>query len=81
MGVPILSVMVFRWVHNPVGPLNIGYVGVDIFLFLSGLGLARLYRRNTVPRFYKRRLRRVYPLCLVGVAAAYLLFRFLSLIV
>ena len=39
MGIAMLFVVVFHafcWIYNPVGGFNIGYVGVDMFLFLSG---------------------------------------------
>ena len=44
LGIAILMVIVyhlFYWVQNPIGSFNIGYTGVDIFLFFSGMGLAR----------------------------------------
>ncbi len=39
----------------------IGDIGVDIFLFLSGYGLAFSYNKHTVIDFYKRRVLRVLP--------------------
>ncbi len=42
-----------------------GYIGVDIFLFLSGLGLCHSYDNHTLKDFYKRRFVRIYPLFLL----------------
>lgn len=39
-----------------------GSIGVDIFLFLSGLGLSYSYNKNSKMRFYMNRFLRVYPL-------------------
>lgn len=38
-----------------------GYCGVEIFLFLSGMGLVWAIRKETVKTFYCRRFWRVYP--------------------
>ena len=40
---------------------NFGYSGVDIFLLLSGAGLTYAIKKESVPVFYARRLRRVLP--------------------
>lgn len=71
MGLAILWVMAFHLVSkgkdffdfgflNPI--LGIGYGGVDIFLFLSGLGLYYSYTKqpNSI-LFYKKRLIRIFP--------------------
>lgn len=39
-----------------------GYVGVDIFMFISGLGLCFSYTRRCLSSFYYRRFLRIYPL-------------------
>ncbi len=39
-----------------------GYVGVDVFLFFSGLGLCFSCSRNTLSKFYRNRFTRVLPL-------------------
>lgn len=65
MGVAMLFVLIFHAmcsIYNPLGYFNIGYVGVDIFLFLSGFGLTFSYFRNTCFTFYKHRFIRLYPL-------------------
>lgn len=58
---------------NPIGNFNIGYVGVDIFLFLSGFGLAASFEKNELSRFYKNRFARIYPLYFIGVVATYII--------
>lgn len=78
MGVAMLLVLVYHlfcWVANPIGPLNIGYVGVDVFLFLSGFGLRRSFETNSLTKFYANRFKRIYPLYFVAVCAAYLIYR------
>ena len=78
MGVAMILVIIYHlfcWVYNPIGPLNIGYVGVDIFLFLSGLGLSYSYEKNSIIQFYHNRIRRIYPIYLFSVLATYLLYR------
>ena len=67
MGVAIIFVVLYHYycaVSN-VHLLSIfkrGYIGVDIFLFFSGLGLGYSYSRNTLKQFYKNRLWRIMPL-------------------
>lgn len=45
-----------------------GYLGVDIFLFLSCYGLGFSYERNTLGGFYSRRLTRLFPMYLLFLA-------------
>jgi peptidoglycan/LPS O-acetylase OafA/YrhL len=66
MGMAILFVMLFHipmhhWcLMYPVS--NIGNYGVDIFLFLSGIGLWYSWENNnSLKRFFHRRFWRVYP--------------------
>ena len=40
---------------------TIGFSGVDLFFFLSGLGLVHAIGRQDLPTFYRRRLSRVLP--------------------
>ena len=49
-GAPYLSRVLYR-----------GNIGVDIFLFLSGIGLSRSMRVNSIRTFYKHRFNRVVP--------------------
>lgn len=37
-----------------------GYLGVDMFLFLSGFGLTIGYKKHSLKNFYKRRFLRIY---------------------
>lgn len=77
MGIAILLVVMYHafcWIYNPLGSLNIGYVGVDIFLFLSGLGLANSFEKNKISRFYKNRFVRIYPIYFLAVVTTYLIF-------
>lgn len=39
-----------------------GYIGVDIFIFLSGFGLCSSYTKNTLTTFYLNRLKKIFPL-------------------
>lgn len=42
-----------------------GYIGVDVFLFLSAYGLSYSYSHNSLLVYYKRRIGKVFPLYLV----------------
>ncbi len=77
MGIAIICVIIYHafcWVYNPIGKFNIGYFGVDIFLFLSGFGLCHSYEKNSLLIFYKNRLLRIYPLYFISVCIAYALY-------
>lgn len=51
--------------------VNIGFNGVDIFLFLSGWGLYHAINKHSLTNFYKRRYRRlILPFVAACVAAA-----------
>ncbi|MCR5313385.1 MAG: acyltransferase family protein [Bacteroidaceae bacterium] len=74
MGIAILLILIyhaFNFIYNPLWRLNIGYVGVDIFLFLSGFGLSRSYEKHSLPVFYFHRIRNVYPLYIICVTIVY----------
>lgn len=84
MGFAILWVMYF---HIPI-PANlyltdvgwcvrrIGFYGVDIFLFLSGLGVYfSLMKRPNVLRFYKARLVRILPAYIIVACVSYCILR------
>ena len=76
MGIAMIFVIIYHafcWVYNPIGMYNIGYLGVDIFLFLSGFGLCFSYENNSIKTFYKNRLTRIYPLYAISVFIAYIL--------
>lgn len=42
-----------------------GYIGVDIFMFLSAYGLCYSFRNYSLITFYKRRFKRLFPLYLI----------------
>ena len=52
---------------------NIGNFGVDIFLFLSGIGLYFSYSQNSIKNFYFNRVKRVLPI-LTPVTIIFYLF-------
>ena len=55
---------------------RIGFYGVDIFLFLSGLGVYySLTKRPNVLGFYKARLVRILPAYIIVACASYCLLR------
>lgn len=76
MGFAILWVIAFHFcmygnlLH--VGALNFlfgkGYLGVDIFIFLSAYGLCYSFEKRSLRDFYVQRLRRLFPMYLVFVA-------------
>lgn len=39
---------------------RVSYFGVDIFMLMSGMGLTYAIRKDNLPRFYYRRIRRIY---------------------
>lgn len=84
MGFAILWVMYFhipipaKFIVTDVGWFihRIGFYGVDIFLFLSGLGVYfSLMKRPNVLRFYKARLVRILPAYVIVVCVSYCLLR------
>ena len=80
MGAAILFIILF---HVPLarsdmffGLRRCGNIGVDMFLFLSGIGLWYSWVKNpSVSHFYKRRLLRIFPTWLV-ISSIYYLQRF-----
>lgn len=79
-GIAIISIMIHHWCENYVAVydsgllwmlaevyvLLIGSVGVEIFLFLSGVGLCySLKKDESINRFYRRRLIRILPVYLI----------------
>ena len=65
-----------RFVH--VFPFNVfesfGHWGVDVFLFLSGMGMVDSLMAHTVKEFYFRRFKRLIPLCVSYVAPLNMVF-------
>ena len=43
----------------PIGRLNIGYIGVDIFMLLGGYGIGKSLQHNSLSKFYKNRVRKI----------------------
>ncbi len=76
MGAAMLFVMLFHVSLNRDDPFyglrRCGNVGVDMFLFLSGVGLWFAWvKRPSVRSFYRRRLLRILPTWLVVAGAFY----------
>ena len=76
MGLAILWIV---WFHSSLSPAifpwrpvsvcflfikAIGYCGADIFLFLSGYGIARSLARNSTSQFAKNRAKKILPIWL-----------------
>ena len=78
MGISILSIMLFHQYFTSVFPFdifhNIGYWGVDVFLFLSGMGLVHSLKKNTITTYYKRRLVRLAPSCILCGTIKYAIY-------
>lgn len=78
MGIAMIWVVMYHY-HLESFPLNklsrYGFTGVDIFMFLSGLGLYfSMHKNSDVLAFYKRRLLRIFPTYIfLGAIATYLL--------
>jgi len=74
MGMAALWVMIF---HSSIAGIdvkaagvfsiikNMGYIGVDIFIFLSGVGIYFSLEKSTISVFYKKRLLRILPYYLI----------------
>lgn len=64
MCIAILAVVFYHLALRgiPIGRLNIGYAGIDIFMLLSGYGIGKSLMKNSVGQFYKNCIRRILPL-------------------
>ena len=83
MGLSILSILIFHYTedcvnagYNLIAPVvdfknYVGSCGVDIFLFLSGLGLYYSFKKNSdIKQFYQKRLTRILiPYFMVAIPA------------
>jgi len=82
MGLAMLSVMLFHQYFTSVFPFNafhnFGYWGVDVFLFLSGMGLVRSLGNNSIRIYYLRRFKRILPSCVLCGSVKYLVFLLLG---
>lgn len=75
MGISIIAVTLFHFCFfteryqlaniNVFKLFQFGYLGVDMFLFLSAYGLCYSKKKNTIASFYKSRFKRIYPLYIV----------------
>lgn len=78
MGMSMLSIMLLHQCFTSVVPFNIfhnfGNWGVDVFLFLSGMGMVRSLEKNTLKEFYKRRFVRIVPSCFLCGSLKYIIF-------
>lgn len=79
-GVAIISIITLHHFEDVGGGklyLNfIGAIGVDIFMFLSGMGLCFSMKKNSnIKDFYIRRIRRILPTYLL-VAGLFYISRF-----
>lgn len=67
MGIAIIMVLLYhlccwpQW-NNPLRIFGHWFIGVDLFLFLSGFGLCFSYEKNDIKTFYYHRFIRVVPL-------------------
>lgn len=71
MGIAMLLVIVYHfvcWVGFGVllFPFRWGYIGVDIFLFLSAIGLCFSYPQYSYKEYIKRRIVRIMPLYILA---------------
>jgi peptidoglycan/LPS O-acetylase OafA/YrhL len=82
MGIAMLSIMLShqRFVH--FFPFNVfeayGHWGVDIFLFLSGMGMVRSLENHSIGLFYRRRFLRLVPICIFCGVFKYLAYLFVG---
>lgn len=63
------------WRHIALFPFFCGYIGVDIFLLLSGFGLCYSYDKYNLKEFYIRRFSRILPLFIIMKLLSNMLFR------
>ncbi len=87
MGLAAIWIHLYHaWIHTIINPVtgfgtamssvetyivNIGNTGVDIFLLMSGMGLTYAIKKDPLPKFYFRRIRRVYlPFLIAAIVSA-----------
>ena len=82
MGLSMISIMLFHQYFTSSIPFNIfhnfGYWGVDVFLFLSGMGLVRSLKNNTLRVYYIRRFKRIIPSCILCGTTKYIIYLILG---
>lgn len=77
-GFAIIMIILYHWMADAGSlqkfflPFNKGYIGCDIFYFLSAFGLCFSLKKHKLSEFYKRRVLRIYPLffCLTTYTSA-----------
>lgn len=80
MGWAIVWIMMLHFTFTQIKPLGFiaqyGFAGVEIFMFVSGLGLFfSLDKDSNIGHFYRRRLLRIFPTYfLLGIFASIFLF-------
>ena len=58
----------------PIGRLNIGYIGVDIFMLLSGYGIGKSLQHNSLSKFYKNRVRKIMPIWTLMISLSWSIY-------
>ena len=74
--IPESSVSVISFFHNVELLIRrVSYFGVDIFMLMSGMGLTYSIKKDSLPKFYYRRLRRVYLPFLVSLTVSAFIYK------
>ena len=58
----------------PIGRLNIGYIGVDIFMLLGGYGIGKSLQHNSLSKFYKNRVRKIMPIWTLMISLSWSIY-------
>lgn len=81
-GIAMILVVIYHvycnatgWRHFALSPFFCGYIGVDIFLLLSGFGLCYSYDKYSLKDFYIRRFSRILPLFIIMKLLSNMLFQ------
>ena len=78
MGVSMLAVILFHQYFTSAIPFNFfhffGYWGVDVFLFLSGMGIVNSIKKYPTSIYFKRRFTRILPSCILCGTLKYIIF-------
>lgn len=62
MGMSMISIMLFHQHFFPLRFFSLfGHWGVDVFFFLSGMGVSYSLRKNNLARYYVNRVKRIMP--------------------
>lgn len=70
MGISMVSIMLYHenWIADGIffeWVRMLGYIGVEVFLFISGFGIAHSLAKNSLGRYYKNRIIRLMPACIL----------------